>query len=154
MKQLIAFTAILFLYGCSKSSEGGSTSSSVNKTTLLTSKEWILTIQQSKKVSETTWTDTYSQLDNCSKDDRLVFKVSGVYEANEGSTKCNLSDPFIYQTGTWRFAQNESILIITETGSTVTQDATIETLDANSLIITYVERVLGTEYITRQGYKH
>lgn len=154
MKQLLTIATILLVYGCSKKDGGGSPSSAPTKTALLTSKDWVMTSKQYKKISDAMWTDAYSQLSPCDKDDRLALTASGSYEVNEGPSKCAASDPFIIETGTWKFAQNESLLIFTKTGGTSTQDATIEALDANSLVVTYVERISGVEYLTRQGYGH
>lgn len=154
MKRLVTLATILLVYGCSKSDGGTPTPAAPTKTTLLSSKDWLMTSKQYKKVTDATWTDSYNQFAACDKDDHYVFKLNGDYEANEGATKCSASDPFITETGTWKFAQNETMIIYTKTGSTTTQDATIETLDANTLVITYVERVSGVEYIIKQGYGH
>lgn len=154
MKRLLTLASILFVYGCSKNDSGTTTPAAPTKTALLTTKDWLMTSKQFKKTTDATWTDSYSQLSPCDKDDRYVFNAAATYEINEGATKCSASDPFIIETGTWKFAQNETLLIFTKTGSTTTQDATIETLDATTLVFTYVERVLGVEYIIKQGYGH
>jgi len=154
MKQLFTLASIIFFFGCSKSDNDTANPSAPTKTALLTSKDWVMTSKQIKKVTDASWTDDFSGKSPCEKDDRIVFTTTGTYEFNEGASKCSPSDPFIIETGTWKFAQNETLIVITKTGSTTMMDATIETLNSTTLLLSYVERFLGVEYNIKQGYGH
>jgi hypothetical protein len=55
--------------------------------------------------------DAYALMDACQKDDYLVFKRDGKYEANEGLTKCDPLDPQS-ELLDWSFVNEEKELIM------------------------------------------
>jgi hypothetical protein len=74
-----------------------------------------------------------------------VFVSNGNYTLEEGATKCNASDPQIYERGTWRFLNNETQLETTATGSTASV-ANLTELTATRMVQTAVENISGTNY--------
>lgn len=155
MKYLIIVTSLVLVLGCSKGTDSAP-NITPTKASLLTAKEWVLVSSQYKSTTATIWTDQFALMPACDKDDKLQFKVDGTYELNEGASKCNASNPFIIQTGTWKFALNETILAITEiSGTTPTnRDATIDALSATTLGYTYIKTVTGVQYTIKEVYGH
>jgi hypothetical protein len=161
MKKVYQFTlsriSILFfciLLGCSKSDDASIITSNASKTQLLSASDWVLIGQQEKVSPSSDWKDTYGSLTACEKDDRTSFKSNGNIETNEGATKCNANDPQVINAGTWSFFNNETILVIKNLNSTKIDNYTIETLTANSLIITYSEVFNGITYQDRYLFSH
>jgi Lipocalin-like domain len=150
----ISIFIICILLGCSKSDDASLIASSASKTQLITASDWVLIGQQEKVSPSTDWKDTYGSLTACEKDDRTSFKSNGNIETNEGATKCNASDPQVTNTGTWSFFNNETILVVKNLNSTQVDNYTIETLTANSLIISYTEVFNGITYQDRYLFSH
>ena len=129
MKKIILLltigTTILFSSSCKPVEEENTPSNPTpaSKTELLTSKVW--------KVTAFTLDgqNFFSQLDDCEKDDLTTFKTNGSFIEDEGATKCNVSDPQIITSSTWKFIDNETKILVD--GDT----ATIKTLSTTSLIL-------------------
>ena len=146
---LYSFLSLSLLIGCSKKDSPAPVVKT--KTQLLTEKDWILVLHQEKPSSASTYTDLTSQYRACDRDNRFVFYVSGVFEENEGSVRCT-GNSQIVETGTWSFQQNETkIRFVMPSGATT---ATIETLSATSLVITYTGLVNGVSYDGKQSFSH
>jgi hypothetical protein len=151
---LIPACACILAIACSKKDSSPVAGGVSTKTELLTKADWFLKSEQYHKQSESTWTDnTAKRVDQWSQDDHLVFKKDGTYEVNEGATRYAPTDPFIIETGIWKSAQNETMLLITPTGG-AQRDATIEVLDANTLTVSYAQLAQGTTYIFKDTYTH
>lgn len=102
-----AIAAIAFS-GCKKDSE--------SNTDKLTDKNWKMTaLTVDPAIGGIT--DVYAQIPSCSQDDLTKFLDNNSVNFDEGATKCNSSDP---QTtnGTWSWNSDETVLSITESGST------------------------------------
>jgi hypothetical protein len=155
MKRLVTIATILCVCGCSKggNSAGGGTTPTVSaKTQSLTAKDWMLQSSQYKSASASTWTDAYAQTATCDKDNHVIFRTDGTYETNEGATRCVASNPFIIETGTWKFAQSETLLTLVSGGKN--KDGTIDVLDATTLSITYAMTIGGIVYTFKDSYGH
>lgn len=149
MKQyILSLLVCSLMIGCTKK-DGDKPQVSKTKTQLLTQKEWILTTSQSRKSSESTWTDLLAGKAACVLDDKFVFKTDGIYQQTDGATKCNASDPFIIFTSSWAFAQNETQIVI---GGGV--PLTITTLDETTLSTTSTKLIGGVTYLYTDTYKH
>ncbi|MDB5226645.1 MAG: hypothetical protein JWN78_838 [Bacteroidota bacterium] len=155
MNMLRISVAVLMIatLGCSKKdSDGGSQPTAATKASLLVKSDWMIKTAQFKQQSATTWTDAIPLTSACQLDDHLVFRADKTYERNEGATKCVASNPFIYETGTWTFAQNETIISMTYNGSP--SDMTIESLDASALNVSFARTVSGIVYTYKVSYGH
>jgi hypothetical protein len=125
MKQIatsiLSFLIItLSLSSCKKDNE-------LSKSELLTKQPWKMTVFIEKNLSTGTEQDKFGPMSACYKDDDFVYKPDMSFEANAGTTKCDPADPEVFQTGSWRFKDNETILetVITSglsTGSTFEYD--------------------------------
>lgn len=103
-KSIIGFlTAVVMLSSCKKDKD-------LSKTTLLTNKPWTLTAFIQKSLTTGAEQDNYAPMSACYKDDNFVYKPDMNFEANAGATKCSNSDPQVFQSGSWRFTNNETIL--------------------------------------------
>ena len=57
-------------------------------------------------------TDIYSIMLPCEKDDFEVYKTNGIWEYNEGPTKCDPANPQIVYMEPWSFTSNETKVIV------------------------------------------
>jgi len=86
------------------------------KTDLLSGKNWILTAETVSPAIDYNGnlvTDLYAQMDDCDKDDISKFNANGTYTFEEGATKCDVNDPQVWESGTWVFNSDQTILILT-----------------------------------------
>ncbi len=93
------------------------------KTELLTAQTWKLTAWTVDPASPFTTggpaiSNWYAQLGNCSKDDIYKFKV-GAYNFEEGTTKCSANDPTVWESGSWSFNTNETVVLMKRTSPKV-----------------------------------
>jgi hypothetical protein len=85
------------------------------KKDLLCGKSWILiseTVSPAINFNGTLITDLFSQLEECTKDDIFIFNTNGTYTFEEGPTKCDVNDPQVWDSGTWVFNSDETILVL------------------------------------------
>jgi hypothetical protein len=87
-----------------------------SKKDLLCGKNWILvseTVSPAINFNGILITDLYAQLDDCTKDDISKFNTNGTYTFEEGATKCDVNDPQVWDSGTWVFNSDQTILVLT-----------------------------------------
>ena len=119
MKKILLITFIstmmLGMASCTKSEDKTSTPATASRTDLLTAKKW--------KVTALTLggTDFYATMDDCDKDDLHIFKVGGVYNADNGPTKCDPADDQIFIISTWAFSENDTKLTYDGDTFTITE---------------------------------
>lgn len=97
------------------------------KTDLLIAKKWKLT------ALTVDGADFYAIMDACDQDDLRIFKAGGVYNADNGPTKCDPADDQIFIISTWALSDNDTKL--TFDGDTFT----INELTATSMKLTITE---------------
>ena len=136
MKQAINLSILTLFFFVLNSCKKEDTKS---KTDLITQKTWMIQKVESKEGTNP-WEDDFPNWDACSKDDRYIFRVNNTYEFNEGLTKCDPTDPQIFDSGSWAFTNNETKLLI---GS---DEFTIVALTETNLIISVQESVGGVAY--------
>ncbi len=100
---------LLCLGGIAACNKDDDQSPSVTKTELLagkSAKTW-------RPVASTkNGNDQFSSRAACDKDDNFIFRADQTFEANEGATKCNTSDLQVFNSGSWEFKSNETVLSI------------------------------------------
>ncbi len=101
-------TAMVILSSCKKDKE-------ISQTELLTKQPWKLTAFIQKNLTTGAEQDNFAPMSTCYKDDNYVYKPDMSFEANAGAVKCNAADPQVFQSGSWRFTNNETILETTIT---------------------------------------
>jgi hypothetical protein len=109
-----------------------------------------LTVNPGINIGFAVLTDLYAQFEACDKDDLLTFNTNGTYADDEGGSKCDPADPQT-TTGTWVWSTNETVLTITETGSTPSS-ITIVTNDGTTLKGTYSEVIDSITYVFTVTY--
>ena len=111
-------------------------------------KTWSLksaTISPAININGALVTDYFAQLDPCERDDLFIFKTSGKFSYEEGSTKCNSSDPQVQETGTWTLSNNDTILSLRDdSGNSIEYNITL--LTSSELIYTTSKRINGVNY--------
>ena len=145
---LLIITLTFLVFNCKKDAQ-------VSKKDLLSGKNWIMTaetISPAMIVNGTLITDLYSQTASCTKDDIGKFSSNGTYTLEEGLTKCGVNDPQVFETGTWTFNSNETILVMTSNTGTVT-NGKIQELAANKLILTEEETYNSINYTLTLTYQ-
>ena len=96
MKNLFLWSLIslALLTGCKKDSADPIANEPSAKTIALINKNWKLTAVTTQQ--GTLSQDMYAGLQPCEKDNYLRFSENHTTEANEGTLKCNTSDPQTY----------------------------------------------------------
>ena len=143
MKKFATNTALLLMTfglllnaGCKKDDEDDTDQQT--KTQLLTSGVWRISGHTSPDAYDydldgTSSTDIFSQYDACEKDNTLLFKTDGTYEADEGALKCDPDDAQM-DSGTWAFIENETKMLVDG-----------ETIDIIELTSTRFSFILGDD---------
>jgi hypothetical protein len=146
----VFISASLVIVSCHKDKDS---SIAKTKTELLTSGSWKRTALISNPAYD--WyangvfaTDVLSVMWPCEKDNIETYKTNGMVETNEGSTRCNPSDPQIWSV-TWKLADNETKLIWDGTDEYTLMELTENTLKFQS---TFVEN--GVTYTHIETYGH
>jgi hypothetical protein len=107
IKQALPVLAIVLLsIGCGK----GKDRPKESKTTLIGKQPWLLRAYSVVRISDGFTQDAFAPMSACYKDDHYVFMTNNTYQGNAGATKCDPSDPQVFQTGTWRFINDEAKL--------------------------------------------
>lgn len=106
---IIAFisTMMLGLGACTKSDDNTTTTPATTaptKAELLTAKKWLRTS------IVLNGTDIFPTFDACDKDDFHIFKAGGVFNADNGPTKCDPADDQIFTVSTWALSANDTKL--------------------------------------------
>lgn len=113
MKRTLLFCCVAaagLLAACKKDSADPAATGPSAKTTALLNKRWGLTAATAQQGSITQ--NAFAQLQACHKDDYLRFNDDHTVDANEGSLKCDSTDPQS-RPGTWELVANESKLLLT-----------------------------------------
>ena len=135
------FLILITVNSCKKKNDQKS------KTQLITEKDW-KALKIEEKENNDPWFDYLAGADVCYTDDRYVFRVNNTYEINEGPTKCNASDPQVYETGTWSLGDNETKFIYDGNPFTIDQ------LTDNSMILSYSVTVGPDTYYAKLTFAH
>lgn len=135
---------------CDKDND--STTSIKTKTELLTMSSWKYTGATINPTYDyygdgNAVSDIFSIMKPCERDDYEVYKTDGVWEYNEGPTKCDASSDQVF-SDPWRFAESETKLIVGE------QEHKILELNANTLKLQYSFEDAGILYTEVDSYSH
>jgi len=120
-------------------------------TQLITEKSWIL-VSYRYNFNNGPWIDGFVTIPNCQKDNELSFQSTLNYLIDEGATKCNSSDPQIFQQGTWYFTRNETRLGSGYTNSNSIVDIVL--LDDTSFKTSRKDTIGINTGITEANYTH
>lgn len=150
LKKLFMFFTLLVIITAHSACKKESTDSKT-KTQLITEQSWIL-VSFRYNFNNGAWTDGYATIPNCQKDNKLLFQSNFDCILDEGITKCNSSDPQIFQQGSWLFLSNETKLSTTYNGSTAVVD--IVQLDNSSMKTSRKDTTGTNTSITEANYIH
>jgi hypothetical protein len=93
-------------------------------------------------------TDIFAIMESCEKDDFEIFKTNGIWEYNNGPTKCDQLDPQIIYSEPWSFTANETKVIVG------TVECTILELTETTLKLRYTFDDAGITYTEEDTYRH
>ena len=125
------------------------------KKDLLCGKNWMLTaetVSPAINFNGILITDLYAQLDDCTKDDISKFNTNGTYTFEEGVTKCDVNDPQVWDSGTWVFNSDQTILVLTSP-SMGTVNAEIIELTSSKIVISQESTIDGIKYTITDTYQ-
>ena len=146
---ILALTLVL-IFACKKDEE-------LTKTDLLCAQPWILTsstfsppypIEGIGAIA-----DYYAYLSPCRKDDIWSFKKNGDYTREDGVSKCNATDPTVYDFGTWIFNSDETVLT-TNNGYYFTEYSILELNKQALQVRTMIIDTLDNIYNWTESYAH
>ena len=108
------------------------------RTELLTGKaDWRFTALTSDPpiptVSGTVVTNVFAQLAACNRDDLYIFRDNGRFIWDEGASKCDDSDPQVFNEGTWTLSADENTIVFNSTVGQGTEEWRILELTATVL---------------------
>ncbi len=146
---LVLLTTLVF--SCEKEKD-------LTKTDIITQKPWKLTAHTISPPFEYPGfgviSDFFALYYDCSRDDIWVFKSNGSYTMEEGATKCNPTDPTVWDMGTWTFNSDETVLTTSSNISGLSEYDIVE-LNTAALKLQYqLVDSLGTVYTVKQHYGH
>jgi len=96
---LVVLLVFVFV-GCKKDSPA-------SKTSIIASKAWRVTSFKFS-VGSVVVLDYLQGMPACELDNVTKFATAGTYIIEEGATKCDPSDPNVYDTGNWKLESNET----------------------------------------------
>jgi hypothetical protein len=114
-------------------------------------------VKQETKTGTGNWeplVPTLVQPPCASLDDYRVFRANGTYEINEGDSRCSPTDPQIKVTGNWIFQNNDSKLLLTQSGSSEAILYTVNWIDENSMILATAYPSGGVTTYNKITFKH
>jgi hypothetical protein len=126
-----------------------------SKKDLISGKNWMLiseTVSPAINFNGILITDLYAQLDDCTKDDISKFNANGTYTFEEGATKCDVNDPQVFDSGTWVFNSDQTILVLTSP-SNGTINAEIIELTSSKIVTSQQSTIDGINYTVTDTYQ-
>lgn len=147
---IFGFAFLSTLESCSKDEDPAV---DPTKTELVSSSGWILNAATVDYGTGTPF-DLYALMDACNKDDILFLKSDKSVVTDAGAIKCDPSEPQTEDSGTWAFGNNETTLILTDSGDV--SEVVIKTLSSTELKIEFTEydSTLQANIIGLFTYKH
>ena len=145
---LLIVSLFLVTLSCKKDEEP-------SKKDLLCGKDWILkaeTVSPAINFDGILISDLYAQMDDCTKDDISKFNTNGTYTFEEGATKCDVNDPQVWDSGTWVFNSDETILVLTSP-LYGTVNAEIIELTSSKIVISQESTIDGIKYTITDTYQ-
>lgn len=117
-KAALIILTVAVLAGCKKDDNNNT---SASKTQLLTASSWKLTSEYFDIALDINGdgrseNEVINALPSCFTDNLMSFKADGTVTRDEGATKCYPSDPQVIETTNWKFADNETKIMIGEPG--------------------------------------
>jgi hypothetical protein len=148
---LVVITGTTITFSCKKDKAENSNTTKT-KTELLTTGTWKYTASIINPAYDyygdgTLATNIFDIMKACEKDDFETYKTNGMWEYNEGPTKCDPSYSQIFSEP-WSFAANETKLFVG------TVEHTILELTATTLKLRYTFEDAGVTYTEEDTYSH
>jgi hypothetical protein len=99
----------------------------------------------------TSITDLFSLLDDCDKDEVLIFSSATNYSA-ENPVKCEVAEPTILESGTWSLSSDKKTVRFVPTGFSPYEANLIEVTET-SLRMSFLEVLNGVTYTATYTFK-
>ena len=146
---ILSFAGVVIFISCKKDKEDNATKTEIE---LLTMGSWKCTASTINSAYDyygdgTVATKFFDIMKSSEKNDFETYKTNGIWEYNEGSTKCDQSYPQIFSEP-WSFAANETKLFVG------TVEHKILELTATTLKLRYTFEDDGVIYTEEDTYSH
>ncbi len=133
MKKILLTVLCYLLIVAGPSCKKDESGKPVSKTDFLTDGPWRMTAYHEDDEGDGVFErDIYPQLDGCITDNYFTFKANGQFEMNEGTAKCDDTDPQTDVTS-WQLTQDEKNLVI-DTDSYVIEELSPTTLKVKQIV--------------------
>ena len=147
---LILILSISTNFSCKKSKDDGPAVKS--RAELLTTGTWkytacIVSPSYDYYGNGNSVTDIFAIMVPCEKDDFEVYHANGIWDYNEGPTKCDASYPQVFSEP-WSFVANETKVMVG------TVECTILELTETALKLRYSFQDSGVTYTEEDTYRH
>ncbi len=140
LASLLTIASLAFLASCDKDDDVSYTA----KETQLMARQWKIT--EITRKSLTNPNEDSSIVKDCSADDRLSFTSNKRFQFNDGNSKCDTAI-FQYDSGTWAFANNETVLKLT--GSKRVQNWNIVTFNDSILKVQWLDSISANNKVLK-----
>ena len=147
---VLLITAISTCFSCKRDNDGNA--SVKTRTELLTTGTWKYTASNVNPAHDyygtgNPVTDVFAIMLPCEKDDFEVYHTNGIWDYNEGATKCDPSYPQVFNEP-WSFTSNETKLFVGPVEHTVLE------LTETTLKLRYSFEESGVTYTVEDTYRH
>ena len=151
IKASFASLLVVSMVACKKDND--SPNNNQSKASLLAKAAWRQTAQEFKAAAGDFVPDPeFADMETCEKDNLTLFKANKTFEETEGATKCDPTDPTVVESGTWELISNETKL--RAVSGSDSYEATIETLNENTLRLVATGEILGQQVSYRFTFTH
>lgn len=137
MKTIPFFVLLtLAIFTFSACEKGGDVVDPPSNTELIADGPWELIAQMVDPpvtVNGTPVSNEYAQLTDCLKDNIVDFTETGSFTVDEGATKCDATDPDLFNSGSWSFSDSETI--ITLDGASGTEIYNVVSISRSQLVL-------------------
>jgi hypothetical protein len=136
---LPCLAAALILGACDNDKGAGPAAPSSDKTSLLTSVQWkqnahSVTPAVDWRMDGTLVNEIFSLETDCAKDDITTFKPDGIWNLDNGPSKCFPFDPDV-ETGTWKFnAKQDSVFVASDRTEMTDRYKVVELTDTRLIL--------------------
>lgn len=143
-KNIIILSLALAFISCQK--DPSQESLVVERTKLLTAKEWVLQKAEERE-GNSNWKDVFPQFLPCLRDNRFKFNTDFTVVYSEGPVACTPNSPNqVLETQKWKLNIDGTVLITGNVENKILQ------LDGEKLVVLISETVAGITYETKNTF--
>lgn len=140
LASLLTLASLAFLASCDKDDDVTYTT----KETQLMAREWKITDITRKSLNNPNQDSSIRK--DCAADDRLAFTSNKQFQLKDGNSKCDTAI-FQYDTGSWAFVNNETVLRLT--GTKRVQNWNVVTFNDSILKVQWLDSISANNKVLK-----